>query len=498
MSSKPVVVTCKGSVRENYCSSDVLRALPEIRAVSFNDKVENDDVMTETNIQIKKFYFHKNVRNLSGWKIILSKDISAPFTFDFKLPCEVEDSILSSNDSKSSKDRLILHYAQIIEGGNLPHKDCYPLGMRISEDKKNREYMPINLNDVVFKLSKISKIKESLRIGICFDVAENTECTFAYAVFFSSLKTMEELLIETTNKARTTVDEFDSDLEKWLMEGDDLILDSTKIPLKSSLSFTRIKIPFRGKHCKHISPEDLETYVSINKVAESWLYRFYTKVLQNHPDVEKIELSPGAEYRIAGYEKKLSINNSKVIRAEIDINSDEIVLIGNVEIDDSFRENLSQVDNNGNQLPLNASSNINVTDYIELDGSFDDEPLTSVKKSDTKLSVGKSRQEDTSGSNGIVNFESLPSHPKSSKLSEIFASLGRTEISSPTSTNVSIPRFQRTSASQLRSIDVVKDNITRQCPVIMELVKGFIVNSDFYDMYVSLGIESLRHCRARI
>uniref|UniRef100_A0A0K0FYE9 DEK_C domain-containing protein n=1 Tax=Strongyloides venezuelensis TaxID=75913 RepID=A0A0K0FYE9_STRVS len=86
------VILDKGSM--GCYSSDML----EVSSGKEN-KARNGETESETFIPIEKLYFHKNVRNLSGWKVVSSRDRSGLSLLNFKLSNEIRSSILSSKDA---------------------------------------------------------------------------------------------------------------------------------------------------------------------------------------------------------------------------------------------------------------------------------------------------------------------------------------------------------------------------------------------------------------
>eukprot|EP00842_Homolaphlyctis_polyrhiza_P002458 jgi/Hompol1/3212/HPOL_001593-RA len=118
-------------------------------------------------------------------------------------------------------------------------------------------------------------------------------------LFVSSLVTREEVL--RRRKATELEDEVQATLEQ--------------VPLRDSISQSRITIPIRSHNCKHIQCFDCETYLTINRQVPTWECPICSKpapftslfvdgylidIIQQCGDADMIEITPDGEWRVGG------------------------------------------------------------------------------------------------------------------------------------------------------------------------------------------------------
>ncbi|CEF68278.1 SAP domain and Zinc finger, MIZ-type domain and Gamma-aminobutyric acid A receptor/Glycine receptor alpha family and Neurotransmitter-gated ion-channel transmembrane domain-containing protein [Strongyloides ratti] len=366
----------------------------------------------ETNILMKDLYFYKDVHNVTGWKIINANDVSQSVFLNFILSKDLTKSLVSSKESKEPSRSFFLRCANIKqETQSAPLKDCYPVLMRMfingqeftsllpreicysSVDRKNRLPVPTVLNEALVKISHPFNRDVPIKVELRYDRDANKNESFAFAIFIAYSKTVEEICKEITSRKKVTFEKFDSDLKKFMSNTGDVALECARIPLRSSITYQTIRIPFRGKNCNHISPDDLKDYIEINKNSESWLCKickhvctpndimvdeFFMDVLKKHPTIDGIELYPGMKYKLYGGSEILSFGESTSATKKNDDVS--IVLI---DSDDEFSNISSCPSASGrifkDELKHSTTNNVNNCsskniECIVINDSSDEEP----------------------------------------------------------------------------------------------------------------------------
>uniref|UniRef100_A0A0N5CEA0 SP-RING-type domain-containing protein n=1 Tax=Strongyloides papillosus TaxID=174720 RepID=A0A0N5CEA0_STREA len=366
----------------------------------------------EDNITMKKLYFHKNINNVTGWKIVRTKDNNKTI-LNWVVSKDFFKSLIPSTVGEHIGNCFFLRCTKIEQNTQKgPLNDCYPIQLQLyvngkdftghlprvicysSADKKLRSAVPTLLNEPLIKLFQSNYNEVRVKIELCFDRDSNINDTFGFALFTSTSRTVQEVCQEITSKKRVTVEEFDDDFRKFMSESDDIALEFAKIPLRSSITSTTIKTPFRGKNCNHISPDDLNDYIENNKNKEEWLCKickntctpddimidqFYMDLLNKHPDAERIELYPGMKYKVYCGSEISSIDKS-IVTSKTKTGDLDFILI---ESDDEFDTPLNGQDFsipkfknevNVRKSPVRRGSNAKQVEYIVIDDSSDEEP----------------------------------------------------------------------------------------------------------------------------
>uniref|UniRef100_A0A0K0FNH4 SP-RING-type domain-containing protein n=1 Tax=Strongyloides venezuelensis TaxID=75913 RepID=A0A0K0FNH4_STRVS len=284
------------------------------------------------NISMKKLYFHKNIENLSGWKFVKSCNAINPIYINFMLPGNFYQYLRKFQAEGPSQYCIILRCTRCTNYvGSEPLKDWYPISMKMFIDKseythllpreifnsnlirKERISAPTIINDALLDFPDYMKDNAPIKLKLQFDRIKNEKQEFAFGIFKTVKVATKDILNEVVRRNRTDLITFNEHLKKFMSTSDGIFLKSVRVALRSSITSERIKIPFRGRNCHHISPDDLENYITINERSEAWLCKickkpctpddimvdeFYIKILERHSGINEIKLYSNMTYKL--------------------------------------------------------------------------------------------------------------------------------------------------------------------------------------------------------
>lgn len=124
--------------------------------------------------------------------------------------------------------------------------------------------------------------KHTLRINITIsDQAEKmSDQSFKFALFYGIVHSDEELMNTLKNRPHITKVETQQLAASIAMPVDDDIMSSDAVlSLKDKVMFTRINVPIRSRECSHIDCFDAETFLMLQKQAETWKCPVCNKII---------------------------------------------------------------------------------------------------------------------------------------------------------------------------------------------------------------------------
>uniref|UniRef100_A0A0K0FM42 SP-RING-type domain-containing protein n=1 Tax=Strongyloides venezuelensis TaxID=75913 RepID=A0A0K0FM42_STRVS len=319
------IILDRGEVMD-YCLKtgleiDDIRMIPALGFKFSSDYVEHKDVMN-----MRRLYFYDDVKRIGGWNYVTVRSIDHNVSLSFKLPSNLCRKIFFEDGSEMSPQTAFLLRCVRINDGNktidVP-KDDYPVGMKLfinnvdvttllpreiaytTSDRRERLSYPTILNKGIEECKEDCQHSKYLNIRVEFKRDDNKNNTYAFGIFSSTQKSVKDLCNMILSREKISIDEFKEDLHEFMPKSGDIELDCTKISLLSSITFRRIRIPFRGMNCNHIIPDDLEEYLEFNKDTEKWLCNicknpctpndimvdeFFEKILHKYPKDDEIFL----------------------------------------------------------------------------------------------------------------------------------------------------------------------------------------------------------------
>uniref|UniRef100_A0A0N5BEM5 SP-RING-type domain-containing protein n=1 Tax=Strongyloides papillosus TaxID=174720 RepID=A0A0N5BEM5_STREA len=295
-------------------------------------QIERLDAKTR-DIRMRKLYFHRNIERICRWKCVKSYNATRPIYINFELPGNFYQYLRKFDAEGPPQDCIILRCTRYTnyKGDEESLKECYPISMKMFIDKseythllpreifnsnlirKERISAPTVINDALLDFPEFMRDNASVKIKLQFDRMKNEKQEFAFGIFKTTKVTTNDICNEVVRRNRTDLITFNEHLKKFMTSSDGIFLNSVRIVLCSSITFERIKIPFRGRNCHHIYPDDLENYIRINARSEAWLCKickkpctpddimideFYIKILERHPDINEIELYSDMTYEL--------------------------------------------------------------------------------------------------------------------------------------------------------------------------------------------------------
>ncbi|CAI6353469.1 unnamed protein product [Macrosiphum euphorbiae] len=180
------------------------------------------------------------------------------------------------SERKEYKIQIVLRLEQVghttIVNGRLPSNihvsvnnyDC-KLPKLIFPETGDPTPWRLNVPIDITKQINFKKNKHTLKITY-----SNDPHTYVAGVFLSEKVTSEDLLKEIKKRYLRRSDVTKEFIKNSLKNNDDMSVDSFIVSLKDPLTTQRMKVPARGKECKHLQCFDAKKFLQMNEQTQKW------------------------------------------------------------------------------------------------------------------------------------------------------------------------------------------------------------------------------------
>lgn len=406
-----------------------------IEEESFERQVDTTELINccfhTCDIEMKKLYFHRNISKVTSWIIPIYEGPYSILNFGFVTPRLMTPQLFIPKESNTPQMHLLLRSTNLSRSNyKCEFQDSYPVEMKMytrhgnytnllprevycsQVKKKIRLSVPTLLNEYILENYLYVDCEFSLKFMFSYDTKFNVDDMFAFALFTSTPVSVKEICDEILNREKFDFNKFSQDLNKFMSKSSGVQLEFARISLQSSITRKRINIPFRGRYCTHLNPDDLEDYITSNINNESWkckickalctpddifIDEFYMDVLGKHKNAESIELYPDMSYRLLDQDGKDCSEKFKSVQKEK--TNDEIIVIDSDDEKDFCQQPLLIKKETIESEKVNSANIVNDTpaeipqkqiDYIVIDDSSDEEEPSRKKAKSIDKTISKS------------------------------------------------------------------------------------------------------------
>jgi len=181
------------------------------------------------------------------------------------------------SERKEYKIQIILRFEQVgdttIVNGRLPsniHVSVNNYNCKLPKliFPETGDLTPWRLNvpiDITKQINFKKKKQNILKI-----MWSNDPHTYVAGVFLSEKLTSEDLLKEIKKRYLRRSDVTKEFIKNSLKNNDDMSVDSFTVTLKDPLTTQRMKVPARGKECKHLQCFDAKKFLQMNEQKQTW------------------------------------------------------------------------------------------------------------------------------------------------------------------------------------------------------------------------------------
>uniref|UniRef100_A0A0K0G2H8 SP-RING-type domain-containing protein n=1 Tax=Strongyloides venezuelensis TaxID=75913 RepID=A0A0K0G2H8_STRVS len=400
------------------------------------------------------------------------------------LPITITPNILQLINAKNGDvEYEVLLRSIALRNGEHQEKDSYPLDMELFIGNMNytcllpRVEAKYSSSDIGLRLGYPSILTQAINTFIKSNSKQNpldlvvnimypvqavrkqviSNCHFSFKIALYSKKSPENVVMDILKRPMLPKSTFHENIRKeFNREDDEVGFESMRISLQSSVTMCSIKYPFRGRHCKHLIPDDLEDYLKQNVGNEKFqckickcrctpddifIDEYYYEILKKNPKTCKVEIFLNGEYKI------LETNDSddedyggKILPSKGSKEPEYIIL-------DSSDD---ECENAENPAPFNSTENRNE--------SVEKQQVVDVPESEQESSKEISRENgNVVGSSNEVNATSLSNECNNIPSSNEENPVNNEPVSNTTDTIDSMSVVEATVV--VNQIDIVNDEV---------------------------------------